>query len=72
MKALCAAAGVAEGKVLSHNLHKLFARSFYDLDKDIVTRADILGHSSIDTTRIFIMTTDTEYRRKNEWLGFVV
>lgn len=72
MKALCAAAEVAEEKVFPHNLRKLFARSFYALDKDIAQLADILGHSSIDTTRIYIMTTGTEHRRKIEKLGLVV
>lgn len=72
MKQLCASAGVAEGKVFPHNLRKLFARSFYALDKDIAQLADILGHSSIDTTRIYIMTTGTEHRRKIEKLGLVV
>lgn len=72
MKALCASAGVAAGKVFPHNLRKLFARSFYALDKDIAKLADILGHSSIDTTRIYIMTTGSEHRRKIERLGLVV
>lgn len=72
MKALCKMAGVSEGKVFPHNLRKLFARSFYALDKDIAQLADILGHSSIDTTRIYIMTTGSEHRRKIERLGLVM
>lgn len=72
MKALCAAAGVSRSKVFPHNLRKLFARTFYALDKDIAKLADILGHSSIDTTRIYIMTTGAEHRRKIEQLGLVV
>lgn len=72
MKKLCVAAGVAEGKVFPHNLRKLFARSFYALHKDIAKLADILGHSSIDTTRIYIMTTGAEHLRKIERLGLVV
>ena len=64
MKRLCAGAGVAPGKVFPHNLRKLFARTFYGLEKDIAKLADILGHSSIDTTRIYIMTSGTEHRKK--------
>ena len=72
MKQLCKAAGVKESKVFPHNLHKLFARTFYGIEKDIAKLADILGHSSINTTRIYIMTTGTEHRRKIERLGLVV
>lgn len=72
MKRLCTAAGVEPGKVFPHNLRKLFARTFYSIEKDIAKLADILGHSSIDTTRIYIMTTGTEHRRKIERLGLVV
>ena len=72
MKALCKTAGVCASKVFPHNLRKLFARTFYGLEKDIAKLADILGHSSIDTTRIYIMTTGIEHRRKIERLGLVV
>ena len=72
MKKLCAAAGVKESKVFPHNLRKLFARTFYGIEKDIAKLADILGHSSINTTRIYIMTTGIEHRRKIERLGLVV
>lgn len=72
MKALCVEAGVNPSKVFPHNLRKLFARTFYGIEKDIAKLADILGHSSIDTTRIYIMTTGTEHRRKIERLGLVV
>ena len=72
MKRLCAGAGVAPGKVFPHNLRKLFARTFYGLEKDIAKLADILGHSSINTTRIYIISTGTEHRRKIERLGLVV
>ena len=72
MKALCVEAGVNPTKVFPHNLRKLFARTFYGIEKDIAKQADILGHSSIDTTRIYIMTTGTEHRRKIERLGLVV
>lgn len=72
MKRLCEIAGVKPSKVFPHNLRKLFARTFYGIEKDIVKLADILGHSSINTTRIYIMTTGTEHRRKIERLGLVV
>lgn len=72
MKKLCAAAGVAATKVFPHNLRKLFARTFYGIEKDIAKLADILGHGSIETTRIYIMTTGMEHRRKIERLGLVV
>ena len=72
MKKLCEAAGVKPSKVFPHNLRKLFARTFYGIEKDIAKLADILGHSSINTTRIYIMTTGTEHRRKIERLGLVV
>ena len=72
MKQLCEAAGVSRTKVFPHNLRKLFARTFYRSDRDIAKLADILGHSSIETTRIYIMTTGAEHRRKIEQLGLVV
>ena len=72
MKQLCKAAGVKESKVFPHNLRKLFARTFYGIEKDIAKLADILGHSSINTTRIYIMTTGQEHRRKIERLGLIV
>lgn len=72
MKGLCARAGVNPEKVFPHNLRKLFARSFYDVEKDIAKLADILGHSSIETTRIYIMSTGREHRRKLERLGLLL
>ncbi len=72
MKKLCASAGVKSSKVFPHNLRKLFARTFYGIEKDIAKLADILGHSSINTTRIYIMSTGKEHRRKIERLGLVV
>ena len=72
MKQLCKCAGVKESKVFPHNLRKLFARTFYGIEKDIAKLADILGHSSINTTRIYIMTTGTEHRRKIDRLGLVL
>lgn len=72
MKQLCKSADVAPSKVFPHNLRKLFARTFYGIEKDIAKLADILGHSSINTTRIYIMTTGAEHRRKIERLGLVI
>lgn len=72
MKSLCASAQVNPKKVFPHNLRKLFARTFYAMEKDIAKLADILGHSSINTTRIYIMTTGAEHRRQLERMGLVV
>ena len=58
MKALCAKAGVDREKVFPHNLRHLFARTFYSVERDIVSLADVLGHSNVNTTRIY--TADTE------------
>lgn len=72
MKSLCAEAGVNACKVFPHNLRKLFARTFYGIEKDIAKLADILGHSNINTTRIYIMTTGKEHRKMIEQLGLVI
>lgn len=72
MKKLCDKARVNPKKVFPHNLRKLFARTFYGVEKDIAKLADILGHSSIETTRIYIMTTGFEHRKKIEKLGLVI
>lgn len=72
MKKLCDKARVNSKKVFPHNLRKLFARTFYGLEKDIAKLADILGHSSIETTRIYIMTTGFEHRKKIEQLKLVI
>ena len=72
MKKLCENAGVNSAKVFPHNLRKLFARTFYGIEKDIAKLADILGHSSINTTRIYIISTGFEHWRKLERLGLVV
>ena len=72
MKNLCADAGVEEKKVFPHNLRHLFARCFYSMDKDIARLADILGHSSINTTRIYIISSGQEHRRQIDALGLVV
>ena len=71
MKSLCEQAQVNPKKVFPHNLRKLFARTFYAMDKDIAKLADILGHGSIETTRIYIMTTGVEHRRQMERLGLL-
>ena len=71
MKALCEAAGVERSKVFPHNLRSLFARSFYGSCHDVVRLADVLGHSSIETTRIYLMSTGKEYLRQLDKLGLV-
>ncbi len=68
MKALCRDAKVDERKVFPHNLRHLFARTFYRLEKDIVHLADILGHSSVDTTRIYTLESSRTYRKRLERL----
>ena len=72
MKALCAEANVNPQKVFPHNLRHLFARVFYGLEKDIAKLADILGHSSINTTRIYIISTGTEHRRRMENMRLII
>lgn len=71
MKALCQSAQVAENKVFPHNLRHLFARTYYSLQKDIVRLADILGHSSVNTTRIYTMETGEIHRRQIQKLGLL-
>ena len=72
MKALCVEAEVNPQKVFPHNLRHLFARVFYGIEKDIAKLADILGHSSIDTTRIYIISTGTEHRRRMENMHLIL
>lgn len=72
MKLLCEEAKVASDKVFPHNLRHLFARTFYGLEKDIVKLADILGHSSINTTRIYTITTGFEHCRKMESMRLII
>lgn len=72
MKALCAEANVNPQKVFPHNLRHLFARVFYRIEKDIAKLADILGHSSINTTRIYIISTGTEHRRRMENMRLIL
>ena len=71
MKKLCEAAGVAKEKVFPHNLRHLFARTFYSLQKDIVRLADILGHSSVNTTRIYTMESGDIHRRQIERMNLL-
>ena len=72
MKRLCKKAGVEPSKVFPHNLRHLFATVYYRIYKDIVKLADILGHSSIETTRIYLLTTGTEHRQQLERLRLVL
>ena len=72
MKALCKEAEIEESKVFPHNLRHLFARTFYGIEKDIVRLADILGHSSVDTTRIYMVSSGAEHARKVDRLGLVI
>ena len=72
MKALCEQADVSPDKVFPHNLRHLFARTFYGIEKDIAKLADILGHSNINTTRIYIITTGAEHKRKMENMRLII
>ena len=72
MKNLCEQANVNPDKVFPHNLRHLFARTFYGIEKDIAKLADILGHSSINTTRIYIITTGNEHRQRMENTRLIV
>lgn len=71
MKALCARAGVAASKVFPHNLRHLFARTFYRASRDVAQLADVLGHSSIETTRIYLLSTGANHTRQLERLGLI-
>ncbi len=72
MKQLCSQAKVNPQKVFPHNLRHLFARTFYGIEKDIAKLADILGHSSMNTTRIYIVTTGYEHRRRMETMRLIL
>lgn len=72
MKELCKAAGVEASKVFPHNLRHLFATSFYKICKDIVRLADVLGHSSVETTRIYLLTAGREHARQMELTGLIL
>lgn len=71
MKRLCSRAGVAASKVFPHNLRHLFARTFYKASRDVAKLADVLGHSSIETTRIYLLSTGAEHRKQLDRLGLV-
>ena len=72
MKALCKRAGVAREKVFPHNLRHLFARTFYKIEKNLSKLADLLGHSSIETTRIYIMESGAEHQRLLEQMHLLL
>lgn len=72
MKKLCLDAQVSDKKVFPHNLRHLFARIFYKLEKDIAKLADLLGHASIETTRIYIMESGKEHQRKLERMALIL
>ena len=72
MKELCKDAGVSPQKVFPHNLRHLFARTFYGIEKDIAKLADILGHSNINTTRIYIITSGIEHQRRMENMRLII
>lgn len=72
MKGLCRRADVKPEKVFPHNLRHLFARTFYGIERDIAKLADLLGHSSINTTRIYIITTGAEHRRKLDGMRLII
>ena len=71
MKRLCGHAGVDPRKVFPHNLRHLFAMVFYRTSRDIVKLADLLGHSSIETTRIYLVTSGAEHQRTLDRLGLI-
>lgn len=71
MKALCRRANVEPTKVFPHNLRHLFARTFYRVCRDVVRLADVLGHSNIETTRLYLVSTAEEHVRQMERLGLV-
>lgn len=72
IKKLCELSGVDSSKGFPHNFRHLFARSFYEADKDIAKLADILGHSSLATTRNYIVSTGSEHRKRMEALKLVI
>lgn len=71
MKAICKKAGVTPGKVFPHNLRHLFARTFYRACRDVAKLADVLGHSSIETTRIYLISTGAEHAKTLDRLRLV-
>ncbi len=71
MKSICREAGVSPSKVFPHNLRHLFARTFYRVSRDVAKLADVLGHSSIETTRIYLISTGAEHARTMERLQLI-
>ena len=71
MKGLCQRAGVEPGKVFPHNLRHLFARTFYRVCRDVARLADVLGHSSIETTRVYLISTGAEHAKTLEQMRLV-
>ena len=71
MKSLCEKAGVAPSKVFPHNLRHLFAQTFYRVCRDVARLADVLGHSSIETTRLYLISTEAEHVRQMERMGLI-
>ena len=71
MKSLCEKVGVAPSKVFPHNLRHLFARTFYRVCRDVAKLADVLGHSSIETTRLYLISTEAEHVRQMERMGLI-
>ncbi len=72
LKNLCERANVARSKVFPHNFRHLFAKTFYALQKDIVRLADILGHSSIETTRIYTIESGDVHKMQIQKLGLLI
>lgn len=72
MKKLCEIAGVSKEKVFPHNLRHLFARTYYSIKKDVVRLADILGHSSVNTTRLYVMESGDIHRKQIQKLGLLL
>ena len=72
MKSLCVQANVSRTKVFPHNLRHLFARTFYGIEKDIAKLADILGHSNVNTTRIYIISSGSEHKRKMQNMRLII
>lgn len=72
MKVLCLHAGIAAAKVFPHNLRHLFARTYYSREKDLARLADLMGHASVNTTRIYIIESGIEHARQLESMGLVI
>ena len=72
MKRVCRLAGVNAKKVFPHNLRHLFATAFYKMEKDIAKLADLLGHSNINTTRIYIISSGVEHRKQIERMNLLL